>query len=102
MSTVLEQVARLSSAEEIFASLDVPFEPRVLHVARLHILRRMRDHLEALPPDASREAVRDCLVRAYRDFVDTPPIERRVFRVLQEAARPAGRAFVPLSALTQG
>lgn len=102
MSTALDQVARLSSAEEIFASLDVPFEPQVLHVARLHILRRMRDHLDTLPADAPREQVRDCLVRAYAEFVATPPIERRVFRVLQEAVRPAGRAFVPLSALTQG
>src|ERR1017187_5079188 len=36
--TVLEHLSNLSSAEDFFRYLEVPFEPAVLNVARLHIL----------------------------------------------------------------
>jgi nitrogenase-stabilizing/protective protein len=106
MSAILEQLGRISAAEEFFALLDVPYDPKVLDVARLHILRRMRDHLakagaDALPEVEARAAVRAALSYAYADFVASAPLEQRIFKVLQEAVRPPSRAgFVPLSAVT--
>lgn len=103
MSPLLTQLAEVSSAEEIFALLDLPAEPAVLNVARLHILRRMRDYIAAVPEGASedeaRTALRTALGKAYADFVASSPLKERVFKVLREAAAPKRRGFVPLEAL---
>lgn len=90
--TVLEQMSKLSSAEEFFAFLELPYDPAVLNVARLHILRRMGDNLrkaEAEPDEAiARTYFREHLERAYQDFVYSSPIQERVFKVHQDAVRP--------------
>ena len=39
--TLRKKLEALSSAEDFFLLLDIPFDPEVLRVARLHILRRM-------------------------------------------------------------
>ncbi len=107
--SVLEELGRLSAAEEFFVALDVPYEPAVVNVARLHILRRMGQYLrdDALAAlhdeDAVRAACRAHLERAYADFVRSSPIAERVFKVHQDALKPAeppARPFVPLTALT--
>jgi nitrogenase-stabilizing/protective protein len=102
MTSVLEQMRRLSAAEEFFALLGVPYDPAVINVARLHILRRMGQYLAAEALDgqseeAVRAACRDNLARAYGEFVSARPADRQVFKVLQEAVRRRG--FVPLSDL---
>ncbi|MGA7426729.1 MAG: nitrogenase-stabilizing/protective protein NifW, partial [Rhodoplanes sp.] len=42
---LLSSVRAAASAEEIFALLGVGYDPKVLNVARLHILKRMSAHL---------------------------------------------------------
>ena len=39
------QVEQASSAEDFFALLGVDYDPKILDVARLHILRRMAQYL---------------------------------------------------------
>jgi nitrogenase-stabilizing/protective protein len=99
--TVLEQLSRLSSAEEFFQFLNVPYEPAVLNVARLHILKRMGDSVRGSSPqlddDALRENFRTHLQQAYRDFVRSTPLNERVFKVLKDAVRPKASRLVPLS-----
>jgi nitrogenase-stabilizing/protective protein len=105
--TTLEKLKTLSSAEEFFQVLDVPYRPEVLRVARLHILRRMGEYLsvEQFAPDVDddtiREFCRNTLGQAYSDFVVSSPLEQRVFKVLKDAVKPKTRAFVPLTALTR-
>ncbi|MDO9709874.1 nitrogenase stabilizing/protective protein NifW [Paracraurococcus lichenis] len=106
MSPILEDLGRVSAAEDFFTLLEVPFDQQVLNVARLHILRRMRDYLrgealEGKPEEEARALVRAHLARAYADFVASSPIEQRVFKVHQDAVRPAGKAFVPLSSILE-
>ncbi|MEI2384394.1 nitrogenase stabilizing/protective protein NifW [Breoghania sp. JC706] len=109
---VLDDLAQLSAAEEFFAYLGVPFEPSVVHVSRLHILRRMGQYLATseeegafaeLSDDEIRDLCRAHLETAYDDFVTSSPIEERLFKVHQDAARPKpepNRPFVALSSIT--
>ena len=104
---ILDDLRSLSSAEDFFARLDVAYDPAVLNVARLHILRRMGDYLrgaglEGLDDAEAESRCRDTLGRAYEDFVSGSPLEHRVFKVLKDALAPPARAFVPLSDLTDG
>lgn len=99
--TVLEQLSKLSSAEDFFRFLDIPFDPVVLNVARLHILRRMGDNLRqaAAEPDEAkaRAYFRAHLERAYQDFVCSSPINERVFKVHKDALRSSVSPLVQLS-----
>lgn len=99
--TVLEQLTKLSSAEEFFHFLGVPYDPSVLNVARLHILRRMGDNLRksvAEPDEAKARAYfRVHLEQAYKDFVRSTPMKERVFKVHQEAIRTRVKPLVRLS-----
>ena len=99
--TVLEQLAKLSSAEDYFRFLGVHYDPAVLNVARLHILRRMGDNLReaGLEPDEekARAYFRAHLERAYQDFVESTPIKERVFKVHKDAIRSTGTPLVRLS-----
>ena len=106
--SVLDDLRRLSAAEEFFRYLGVEYEPQVLNVARLHILRRMGEYLarESKSEGDEEEARAHCkahLAAAYADFVARTPIEERVFKVHKDAVRLAEpksrKAFVPLSSL---
>lgn len=110
--SVLDELARLSSAEEFFTLLSIPFDPAVVQVARLHILRRMGQYLntsqadgafEGLDDDAIRMLCRTHLEQAYQDFVASSPIQERLFKVHQEAILPKApptKPFVALSSLS--
>lgn len=92
MST-LKTLQALSTAEDFFRELDVPYDQHVVDVCRLHILRRMGQYMRAEDlaggTDAIiRERCKSFLERAYRDFVESTPIEQRVFKVLQDAVKP--------------
>lgn len=103
---LIETLKRLSAAEDFFQLLGVAYDPAVLHVARLHILKRMGEHLGAadlasLTDAEVAEAARDALQTAYTEFTRTRPIDARVFKVLKKAVAPADAgSFVPLSRLT--
>jgi nitrogenase-stabilizing/protective protein len=104
--TVLEQLMKLSSAEDYFRFLGVPYDPAVLNVARLHILRRMGDNLRESGKEPNEEKARAYfrahLERAYQDFVKSSPIKERVFKVHKDAIRPAVAPLVHLSVLGKG
>jgi Nitrogen fixation protein NifW len=111
--SVLSDLEKLHAAEDFFSYLKVDFDPAVLRVSRLHILKRMGSYLaEKDFGGADEEAIfasaRETLLQAYQDFTDSKPIDQRVFKVLQEhdpnrPSKPdesAPQPFVPLDALT--
>lgn len=112
--SLLDDLQQLSSAEEFFDLLGVEYAPQVVHVARLHILRRMGQYLrgsevegalERADEAALRDLCRTHLAQAYADFVASSPIEERLFKVHKDAIAPKpepNRPFVPLDALTGG
>ncbi len=102
---VLDQLNKASSAEDFFSLLGVAYDPRIVNVARLHILRRMAQYLASedfeRAPDADVAArCKSVLERAYADFVASSPLDQRVFKVLKDAvAPPKPRNFVPLTTI---
>ena len=109
---VLDDLGRLSTAEDFFVFLDVPFDPTVVQVARLHILRRMGQYLKGSHIDGLfqgrgdleiRELCRAHLAQAYDDFVKSSPIQERLFKVHKEAVQPKlepQKVLVQLSSFT--
>lgn len=96
-----ERLAGLSSAEEFFEALGVPYDGAVLRRSRLHILQRFRDLLGQDPAtvtDAAR--LRACLRRAHDTFAHSDARREKVFAVFRQQTAGAGQAFVPLQALT--
>ena len=101
---VLAKLKSYSSAEEFFAGLGLPYDAKVLQVARLHILKRMGeylagDDLDGLPGRVVIARCRGMLERAYQDFVQSSPLKERVFKVLKTAVAPDESNFVPLDDL---
>jgi nitrogenase-stabilizing/protective protein len=106
-SSILEQLNKAAAAEDFFALLGVDFDPRVVNVARLHILRRMGQYLAGenfagVPEGAVAARCKTVLEKAYADFVASSPIDQRVFKVLKDAVAPAPKpapTIIQLSAL---
>jgi nitrogenase-stabilizing/protective protein len=99
----------LATAEEYLEFFDLPYDPAVVQVKRLHILQRFHDYLAHadIPEDdegAALVAIGNLLARAYADFVRSTPLQERVFKVLKNAQNKQlgnGRVFVPLSAIAK-
>ena len=104
---ILAQLNKAAAAEEFFALLGVDYDPKIVNVARLHILRRMGQYLAGedfagATDDAISERCRAVLERAYADFVASSPIDERVFKVLKDAVAPQPKkapTFVQLGTL---
>lgn len=102
--TLDEAFDELVSAEDFLEFFDVPFEPSVVHVNRLHILQRFHDYMAKqapnLPPEEEQQRgiYRLWLQRAYQDFVESNSITEKVFAVFQNQAKPDGgfSSFVSL------
>ena len=102
--TLEEALEELVSAEDFLEFFDVPFEPSVVHVNRLHILQRFHDYMAKqapnLPPDEEQQRgiYRLWLQRAYQNFVESNSITEKVFAVFQNQAKPDGgfSSFVSL------
>jgi nitrogenase-stabilizing/protective protein len=99
-----ERLQALSSAEDFFAFFGLPFDERVVHVNRLHILKRFNQYrrksagLELLDEIEQFRLQRGLLSRAYQDFVDSTPAQEKVFKVFQDTG---GTQHVGLGSLRQ-
>jgi nitrogenase-stabilizing/protective protein len=76
----------LSSAEDFLDYFRIEYDPAVVHVNRLHILRRFHDYLvevEEMPADAAKRWALHAglLASAYQDFVVSDAATEKVFRV---------------------
>jgi nitrogenase-stabilizing/protective protein len=94
--TLAEALEDLVSAEDFLEYFEIPYEPSVVHVNRLHILQRFHDYLARqapnLPPeeDLQRGIYRLWLERAYQDFVTSDSLTEKVFAVFQNVSKPEG------------
>lgn len=105
MSETLAQLNKASSAEEFFALLGVDYDPKHVAVVRLHILRRMGQYLVSedftgMSEDDIKARCKAVLEQAYADFLESSPLDQRVFKVLKDAvAPPKPRTIVSLTTL---
>lgn len=103
---ILDRLNKASSAEDFFKLLDVYYDPKVLSVARLHILKRMGQYLagenfKGLPEDTITVRCKAVLQQAYADFIVSSPLNERVFKVLKDAVAPEQPKTVNLVQLTK-
>ncbi|MBK1635845.1 nitrogenase-stabilizing/protective protein NifW [Rhodovulum adriaticum] len=87
---VLDRMRGLSSAEDMFAFLDLTFDPEVLNRARLHIMKRMGDYMskvdmDALDEDGKFAEARRALKRAHADFVDSSPRQQKALKIYTQS-----------------
>ena len=89
MPTLTDRLKALSSAEDFFTFFGVPYEASVVHVNRLHILKRFYQYLHKAEGLAGMDDVamasryRSLLMQAYGDFVVSTPAKEKVFKVFQ-------------------
>ncbi len=102
MDSLTDRLKTLSSAEDFLHFFGVPFEERVVHVNRLHILKRFYQYLHKSEGLAGLNEVelfkryRDLLLQAYEDFVHSSAAREKVFKVFQDAD---GQQHVQLDSL---
>ncbi|MCO8144586.1 nitrogenase-stabilizing/protective protein NifW [Rhodovulum tesquicola] len=95
--SVLEQMHELSSAEDLFSFLLLPYDPAVLNRARLHVMKRMGDYLarvdlSVLDEDGVFLEARRALKQAHADFENSTP---RAQKALKIYTQPRGN-IVPM------
>ena len=96
---------RCETAEDYFKFFGLPYDPKVVNVYRLHILKHFAKqlaelHVNRTAPDTAEHVLtdyRDALVRSYLAFTTATAMDHRVFKVLQDHA-PA--EFVPAAQVT--
>lgn len=106
--TLAEEMEELSSAEDFLNFFQIPFDTKVVHVNRLHIMQRFHDYLQkagdALPDADNAAALRtvyhSLLMRAYQDFVESDALTEKVFKVFK--MQEPQSTFVPLEQLLGG
>ena len=95
-----DDLSELESAEDFLNYFEIPFEQKVVHVNRLHILQRFHNYLNAttMPDDLlGRKAVYvNALGQAYQDFINSDAQTEKVLRVHQKAS---GTSFFSLDQL---
>jgi len=87
--SVLDQLQALSSAEDMFACLDLAYDPAVLNRARLHMMKRMGDYLAevdfaALDEAAAFAAARQALQKAHADFETSTPRDQKALKIYKQ------------------
>jgi len=102
MDSLITRLKALSSANEFLDFFGIPYDERVVHVNRLHILKRFYQYLhraEGLPSlnevDLFRR-YRELLLQAYQDFTTSNAAQEKVFKVFQDVD---GQQHVSVDAL---
>ena len=105
MEDLITRLKALSSAEDFLRFFGVPFDEQVVHVNRLHILKRFYQYLHRSEGLSQLNEVdlfrryRELLAQAYQDFVTSTAQREKVFKVFKVFQDQGGRQHVQLDAL---
>jgi nitrogenase-stabilizing/protective protein len=104
MNELTQRLKALSSANEFLEFFGIAYDERVVHVNRLHILKRFYQYLhraeglDRLDEIAMFRAYREMLSAAYNDFTNSDAKTEKVFKVFQDAD---GQQHVSLASLKE-
>ncbi|MDY6939932.1 MAG: nitrogenase-stabilizing/protective protein NifW [Cyanobacteriota bacterium] len=84
----LAQFNRLQDAEDYFAFFSLPYDPQVVNVNRLHILRKFSELVEDVDTSQEEDAIlstyREALETAYNVFLESSSVEQKLFKVFKD------------------
>ncbi|MCS7030647.1 MAG: nitrogenase-stabilizing/protective protein NifW [Gloeomargarita sp. SKYG116] len=91
MTGTWEQFQRLTDAEDYFHFFGLPYDPRVVNVYRLHILRKfglLKETIDQQMTDLQERLLRyrTALETAYQTFLTSSAQEQKLFKVFQQPA----------------
>ncbi len=91
MSWDYKKFVRLSDAEEYFDFFQLPYDQKVINVNRLHILKKFSEFIQQIDennPELSNSEklsiYRDALEQAYQIFLESTPLEQKLFKVFKQ------------------
>jgi len=85
----LAEFNQITDAEAYFEFFDLVYDPKILNVNRLHILRKFSQLIQAIDTDTTLSefdkltAYRQALLAAYSVFVTSSGVEQKLFKVFQ-------------------
>jgi nitrogenase-stabilizing/protective protein len=89
MSGTLAEFNQLMDAEQFFAFFDLPYDPAIVNVNRLHILQKFSALLKELDVAELSEAetlnqYRSAFQQAYTVFLTSNSLEQKLFKVFNK------------------
>lgn len=95
MTWNVDEFNKLVDAEEYFKFFQLPYDPQVVNVNRLHILKKFSQSMKGIDtnsPELSAEErlnqYRAALASAYEVFLTSNSLEQKLFKVFNE--KPQG------------
>ncbi|HEY9620341.1 MAG TPA: nitrogenase-stabilizing/protective protein NifW [Crinalium sp.] len=91
MSRTLSEFNQITDAEQYFEFFELPYDPQVVNVNRLHILRKFSQHMENIDAASTStteterlEEYRNALQQAYDVFLSSSAIQQKLFKVFNQ------------------
>ena len=91
MTGTLSQFNQLSNANEYFEFFQLPYDPQIVNVNRLHILKKFSEYIQqidASSPELSEEdklsQYSQALQQAYEVFLNSTGVEQKLFKVFKK------------------
>ncbi len=90
MNPIFKQIEEFSATEEFLDFFEITYDVAVVHVNRLHILKRFNQYLgqspiaEEMGELEAKSRLKSHLTKAYEDFVQSTAQQEKVFKVFQD------------------
>lgn len=90
MTKTIEEFKKLTDAEEYFKFFELDYDPKLVNVNRLHILKKFSQFISEI--DGNSELSNEeklnqyslALQQAYQTFLESSPQEQKLFKVFKD------------------
>ncbi|AFY47085.1 Nitrogen fixation protein NifW [Nostoc sp. PCC 7524] len=90
MTKTIEEFKKLTDAEEYFKFFELDYDPKLVNVNRLHILKKFSQFISEI--DSNSELSNEeklnqyslALQQAYQTFLESSPQEQKLFKVFKD------------------